>query len=182
LKEFGTLKSGTLKFQTLKFQTILQAVEHHDEKSYTESIGSTQEGISELLDILSAADDLDALGAIGVYRYAEIYLFRGIPITDLPGRVLTNLEARMTKLNHVFKDLPDFMKGHMKRHALIRDFYERLKGDILNGGRGQTRELMDLISFSLENKINLMNPDIKMADLSPGLRSFMEQLHSETGR
>lgn len=184
LKEFGTLRFGTLESQTLRFQTILRAVEHHDEKSYTESIGSTQEGMPELLDILSAADDLDALGAIGVYRYAEMYLFRKISVVDLPGRVLSNLEARMIKLNYVFKDLPDFMKGHMVRHAMIRDFYERLKGDILTGGRGQSWEwqLIDLISFSMENKINLMNPDIKMADLSPGLRSFMEQLHSETGR
>ena len=31
-----------------------------------------------LLTILSVADDLDAFGFIGIYRYSEIYLTRGI--------------------------------------------------------------------------------------------------------
>jgi hypothetical protein len=31
-----------------------------------------------MLTILSVADDLDAFGYIGIYRYIEIYLERGI--------------------------------------------------------------------------------------------------------
>ena len=33
---------------------------------------------NDLLTILSVSDDLDAFGYIGIYRYTEIYLTRGI--------------------------------------------------------------------------------------------------------
>ncbi len=42
------------------------------EKDYTSKRGS-----NDLLTVLSVADDLDAFGFAGIYRYSEIYLMTG---------------------------------------------------------------------------------------------------------
>ena len=79
-----------------EFESILAAIELHDTKEariYPES--GTPPGI---LAILSVADDLEAMGIIGIYRYAEIYLLRGIPLELLATRVLENAEKRIRNL------------------------------------------------------------------------------------
>lgn len=79
-----------------EFESILAAIELHDTKEariYPEA--GTPPGI---LGILSVADDLEAMGIIGVYRYAEIYLLREIPLELLGSRVLENAEKRIRNL------------------------------------------------------------------------------------
>ena len=79
-----------------EYDRILEAIEMHDRKEarfYPEAESSTG-----ILKILSMADDLEAMGVIGIYRYAEIYLLRGIPLEDLGVRILENAENRILNL------------------------------------------------------------------------------------
>ncbi len=80
------------------FDRILEAIEKHDRKEarfYPDPETETSPGI---LGILSVADDLEAMGVIGIYRYAEIYLHRGISLEELGNRILENAEQRYLNL------------------------------------------------------------------------------------
>jgi hypothetical protein len=100
---------------------LLEAVEKHDDKEYTQ----THPDPASLLTLLNLADDLDAFGLVGVYRYAEIYLMRGISLDDIPGKVLLNLD---TRYNHLIGLLPPASKAYAERcrnrFLLTRNFYE----------------------------------------------------------
>jgi HD superfamily phosphodiesterase len=74
---------------TIEFSDILDAVENHDYKEYT-VINKPE----NLLTILSVADDLDAFGFIGIYRYLEIYLARSKPLDELGNLIIENSEGR----------------------------------------------------------------------------------------
>ncbi|MCK5068571.1 MAG: HD domain-containing protein [Bacteroidales bacterium] len=80
------------------FDIILEAIEMHDRKDariYHDPETGKSPGI---LGILSVADDLEAMGVIGIYRYAEIYLQRGIPLEELGDRILENSGLRFLNL------------------------------------------------------------------------------------
>ncbi len=70
---------------------MLEAIEYHDVKNYSDASKNKSNNIYHLLTI---ADDLDALGALGVYRYIEIYLVRGIEIHEIPIQILNNVRQR----------------------------------------------------------------------------------------
>jgi HD superfamily phosphodiesterase len=68
---------------------ILEAIEYHDIKDY-----SSNKNANELLKILSLADDLDAFGFTGIYRYTEIYLIRGISQLEIGHLIRKNASGR----------------------------------------------------------------------------------------
>jgi len=81
------------------FDSILDAIEMHDRKEAWVYSDPERDGAPGILGILSAADDLEAMGVIGIYRYAEIYLQRGIPLKELGQRVLRNANQRFSNLS-----------------------------------------------------------------------------------
>ena len=72
------------------FEEILNAIELHDDKNYL----ITKQTPDSVISVLCNADDLDAFGKIGVIRYTEIYLMRGINMKELPKHVINNLNKR----------------------------------------------------------------------------------------
>lgn len=86
LDQYGSL----VDFDTTE---VLEAIEFHDDKEYQSSSHR-----SLVSDILSMADDLDAFGAIGVYRYIEIYLLRDIDTSLMAEVVLRNAAGRYKHL------------------------------------------------------------------------------------
>ena len=80
-------------------EEILRAIELHDRKDVQIYRSFNPETPPEILTFLSVADDLEALGIIGVYRYAEIYLKRGIPLEELGTRILANVKTRFEHLS-----------------------------------------------------------------------------------
>jgi len=82
-----------------RFEEILQAIELHDRKDVQLYTAFSRDDPPEILGILTVADDLEALGVIGVYRYAEIYLKRGITLKELGNRILENVKIRFENLS-----------------------------------------------------------------------------------
>jgi len=82
-----------------RFEEITRAIELHDRKEVQVYKSFSRESPPEILGILSVADDLEALGTIGIYRYAEIYLKRSIPLEELGTRILENVRARFKHLS-----------------------------------------------------------------------------------
>ncbi len=107
------------------FEEILNSIEKHDDKEY-----KTKSQADSILSILSIADDLDAFGNIGVIRYTEIYLMRGISINELPKLVLENLDKRFLNFEKDFKIYPDLFTNHKSRYLITRKFFEELNKEI----------------------------------------------------
>lgn len=104
------------------FDSVLDAIEMHDRK---ESRNVSKEGGTPgILEILSVADDLEAMGIIGIYRYAEIYLLRGIPMEDLGWRILDNAEHRIRNLSSL-GFCPGLIGQYKKQFDELTVFYRK---------------------------------------------------------
>jgi hypothetical protein len=107
----------------------LEAIEMHDDKSYISGIDRAKK--PGILSILSVCDDVDAYGATGVLRYAEIYLLRSITMDDLPRLVLDNIRKRFAYFSSLEWVPRSFHDLHRTRYDLACRFYDdiRREGD-----------------------------------------------------
>lgn len=115
---------------TTNLDAILHAIEAHDDKSVKNDAALTPQGTINLDRLVSTADDLDALGTIGVFRYIEIYLKRGIPDSQLPSKVAANINNRFASLANSYSILPPFVEKQRKRYLKAIDFFDNLAQQI----------------------------------------------------
>jgi HD superfamily phosphodiesterase len=106
---------------------ILDAIEFHDDKSYRNEIFQNQE---KLLPWLCIADDLDAFGNIGVYRFWEINNLRHISKGQMPEKIMLSLENRMNYFSDVYPFRDDFYNSQIKRSNRTANFFIRMKKEI----------------------------------------------------
>ena len=106
------------------FDNVLQAIENHDQKDYKGGIQA--ESKFDVQQLLNIADDLDALGIIGAYRYIEIYLLRHIKTELLSEAVLANLGGRFQHFSDVFADDPSLIKAQSHRYISAKNYYKDL--------------------------------------------------------
>ena len=113
-----------------RFGEILRAIELHDRKE--EKIYESFEPgrTPEILAILSVADDLEALGTIGIYRYAEIYLRRDIPLGELGSRVLSNASRRFQKLEIACALCTVLLDRFREEYIELCEFYEQYQAQV----------------------------------------------------
>jgi hypothetical protein len=100
------------------FQDVLLAIEKHDNKEY-----KTSSGIIDLLTILSVADDLDAFGLTGVYRYSEIYLRRGIRPEEIGYKIMKNADGRFENFKNIFGFSEKLLQKHRMRYKTLINFF-----------------------------------------------------------
>jgi len=106
--------------------TILKAIEKHDDKNYSSPPSlASDEGI--ILSLLSLADDMDAFGFIGVFRYYEIYILRNITASQLPERILPNLDHRFRTMETRLAPWPDILRKQKKRYLITHNFFVNLQ-------------------------------------------------------
>ena len=105
---------------------ILDAVEKHDDKSYGNLPVAAKNKPDDILTMLTVCDDLDAFGALGVFRYLEIYLHRGIPLQQIPAKTIENLRKRFQYLVQQYGEMKEFMQEQEKRCQYTVDFYNEL--------------------------------------------------------
>jgi len=114
-----------------RFESGLHAIEYHDDKDYTSGHDDPGEKPS-LLRLLSLADDLDALGYAGVFRYYEIYTLRGIILQQLPTSVLDNLGNRFALMSEMLDNHARFKNAMNKRYQITRNFFLQLNAELQN--------------------------------------------------
>jgi HD superfamily phosphodiesterase len=102
----------------LEFSDVLDAIENHDNKEY-----AVIKKPGDLLTILSVADDLDAFGFIGIYRYLEIYLARNKPLIELGDLINENSEGRFQNFLRTFGFNTELVEKHSKRYEIISSFF-----------------------------------------------------------
>lgn len=100
------------------FLDVLETIENHDRKDYS---GETV--ISDLLDILSVADDLDAFGYAGIFRYSEIYLKRGIPPAEIGHLIRKNAAMRFDNFVRIYSDCSEYILKHRLRYDILDNFF-----------------------------------------------------------
>jgi hypothetical protein len=105
------------------FPEILRAIELHDRKGEPVYGPFRPEVPPEILGILTVADDLEALGTIGIYRYAEIYLQRGLPLEELGSRVLANAKSRFEMFRESCRLCPALIRKYLPQYEELNSFY-----------------------------------------------------------
>ncbi len=122
-------KNNSIKIP--KLSEALFLIKHHDDKSYQNEVYKTGKP-NDNLSILCVADDLDAFGSIGVFRYSEIYTLRGISINDLAPKVISNLNNRFSNFVKVYDHYPHLIQQHRSRYLTTMSFYEDLNNELDN--------------------------------------------------
>lgn len=110
-----------------EFTDLLDTVTNHDRKEYQKKQES-----SALFVYLSVADDLDALGFTGIYRYIEIYLKRDIDLYDLGRLVISNVKERFDNFLYHFGKFPVLVEKHRSRFQTVMDFFETYNKELEN--------------------------------------------------
>ncbi len=108
-----------------EFKDVLDAIENHDDKEYKKFSEN-----SLLLKLLSVADDLDAFGYTGIYRYSEIYILRRIDLRLLGEEVRRNLKFRFENFNRIFGNYPEIIHKHESRFIETDNFFRNFSEQI----------------------------------------------------
>jgi HD superfamily phosphodiesterase len=101
-----------------EFSGLLEAIENHDRKDY-----AGEKYTNDLFTILSVADDLEAFGFTGIYRYSEIYLTRNIKPEILGLRIIENAKKRFQHFRNTFEVYPDLFQKHEERYFVLLRFF-----------------------------------------------------------
>ena len=117
---------------------MLEAIEHHDDKTYHQS-GELFSGKKiNLLSILNVCDDMDAFSYCGIYRYSEIYLLRGISIDELGQQVISNASQRFGNFLTRCMQLPEMIKTHAPRYDTLENFFRQYNAQLRKDPTGRT--------------------------------------------
>jgi HD superfamily phosphodiesterase len=162
----------------LNIDLILDMIERHDDKDYT-YYAIVQQCPSPAT-ILNISDDLDAFGNIGVYRYTEIYHFRGISVNDLPSLVLPNLEGRFQHFAQQFGQLKALISLHRKRFERTLDFFINLEKELEQRypTEGKYQKIMRILiefSNSSDSDIHVFLERAIKTNAEPGVNKFFAE-------
>lgn len=109
---------------------LFQAIILHDDKNYAN--GQTIESKPGIYRILTLADDLDALGCLGLLRYLEIYWKRGISKKLILSEIERNLISRFKFLSQQLNFDPTLLYGQQFRFEQGMQVLLNLKESHLN--------------------------------------------------
>jgi hypothetical protein len=180
---FRNSEQSTPQPEKESYRSILHAIENHDDKSPKPS-AQYNKIVPGLLKLLSTCDDMDAFGMMGIYRYAEIYLLRGIEPEQLPLKVSKNVRNRFENLKANFRELEEFIGVQESRFRQVYDFYLRLSQAFASRNEKPSwePELIEMFHVSLLHRVNLLKPDrvISMTEFDPEIREWFNSLDAES--
>ncbi len=155
---------------------ILIAVKKHDDKSYSSALSAaSDEGI--ILSVLSTADDMDAFGTIGVFRYYEIYSLRNVKVKEMAGEVLPNLDRRYEVMGSKLQCCPEAFSDTGRRYLITRRFFEDLKA-----GDSRALKVTDIFEHSIRaprKKPEAAIPEILRNFREPYVSGFFNRMQEE---
>ncbi len=117
---------------------ILDAIEHHDDKSYRFTSEITTGNKANLLTVLNICDDMDAFSYCGIYRYSEIYLLRGISMEELGQQVISNASGRFRNFMSNCMHLPGMIKTHAPRYDVLENFFRQYNAQLRKDPSGRS--------------------------------------------
>ena len=173
---------GTRNLFPDDFADVLEAIEHHDDKVYTNSAVEN----NRILKILSAADDLDAFGYAGIYRYLDIYIARGISLVNVGHEIRENANKRFRNFRKGFRKYPEFFSKHRKRYYFLDSFMSAYNTQITdphpdNSNENPEYQIVSMVSEMVKRGINPSGIKELYNDpgIRPGIRYFFDRLDNE---
>ena len=160
-------------FQSHDMNEVLEAIEKHDDKSKKSVAEGTPYSKKTIVKLVSASDDLDALGYIGVFRYIEIYLKRGVPDNEIAKKVMENLRNRFSNFLNTYSDLTKFSEKQKIRFKETYDFFDELTTQIAQNKKADDNQLAVFYILKeklVENKKGI-NETIELA-LSSDIKNY----------
>jgi HD superfamily phosphodiesterase len=159
-----------------EFAVALEAIEYHDDKDYL-----AHPKDNKVLDILSVADDLDAFGITGIFRYTEIYLKRGISLRDIGSKILKNAESRFENLGKSKGLSPEFRRKHGERYNYLIDFFRQYNKEFnsYNFSSPSPSGHCGIIQMLANNYINKYSDNPEKYSNDPFITDFFYHLQSE---
>jgi len=115
------------RFSSDVFSEALYVIENHDNKEY-----SFVNNPEDLITILSVADDLDAFGYIGIYRYLEIYIARKKPMMELGHLIADNCETRYQHLLRSYGFDSELVRKYTMRYETLSSFFSSYNQQVLH--------------------------------------------------
>jgi HD superfamily phosphodiesterase len=134
---------------------VLEAIEYHDNKDYISNASR-----NELLTVLSVADDLDAFGLTGVFRYTEIYLAREIGLDTIGYMIRENARKRYVNFIKTFGSVDELVIKHWERYYLLDMFFNKYNAQLPSYHLGTNQPsgfcgVVEIISIILKNNLRL---------------------------
>lgn len=137
-----------------EYHDVLDAIENHDNKDYESNTGK-----NDILTILTISDDLDAFGFIGISRYSEIYLIRGINTAILGTLIRENAAKRFANF---VKTIPakELTEKHRIRYDSLDHFFIKYNEQLSSNQSGKSDcsgycGVIEMISLIIERKTDL---------------------------
>jgi HD superfamily phosphodiesterase len=164
-----------------EYSDVLDTVEYHDKKDYSQADKPT-----DLLAVLSVADDLDAFGYIGIFRYLEIYIFRNKPMNELGDLIIANSEIRFQNFLRSCGYCQDLVEKHSKRYEVTASFFNRYNQQVpfyrfddqaTSGYCGVAEIIRQRLNNDLSEKRNV---DSLISFPDPVIQWFFNELYNES--
>lgn len=157
------LQGRPLKSEDYKPE-LLEAIILHDDKSYSHKKG--KEEVPGIYQVLTVADDLDALGALGLFRYIEIYYGRGIDIKQMAKRIEKNIKSRISFIRSKLSFDAELEEKHFER-------YQRAYFNLKMLGEEELTEICKLIEHKIEINSTLL---MRSFTYSSKLHDFLSEV------
>lgn len=156
---------------------MLDAIEKHDDKREKNLEASSIEDIITTHRLVTTADDMDAFGYIGVFRYTEIYLKRGIPAAQIPHKVVANLKGRFNNFWQSYSLLQKLAAQQKLRYNQTLSFFTNL-----DASDEEHMMVFNILTEQIEQKNSELNSIISQAlskSGTPFVVTFMNSLKIE---
>jgi HD superfamily phosphodiesterase len=142
-------------FPENEWSDVLDAIENHDNKDYISNASG-----NELLTVLSVADDLDAFGLTGIFRYSEIYLTRGIDPEKIGYMIRENAEKRFDNFVKTIGSDSEIYQKHSKRYYILDDFFRKYNEQLHSYQFGTPNPsgycgVIEIFLYSMNKKLKL---------------------------
>ena len=163
------------------FTEVLEAIEYHDNKDYT-----SNSFMNSLLTILSVADDLDAFGCIGIFRYSEINLTRETGYDKIGYMIRENAQKRYDYFIKTFGSIDDLVIKHWERYYLLDMFFAKYNEQLPSYHFGTTHPsgfcgVVEMVANVMRNNLDLkdfyMKPEKHTSD--PLILWYLTELKKE---
>ena len=162
------------------FPGLLKAIREHDNKEYRRP--STEAYLSS---ILSVADDLDAFGFTGIYRYLEIYSLRGYELETIGQRIRENAAKRFAHFEKCFGSAETFTKAQRKRYLILDNYFREYNKEIKSQKynllhKSGHQQVIELISEAIRLKKDLYEFISETnSERDPVVKWFFDELKNE---
>jgi hypothetical protein len=166
------------RLPVFEFTESLFAIEHHDNKEY-----ATINKPENLLNILSVADDLDAFGFIGIYRYLEIYIARNKSMPELGNLIIDNCENRFHHFMRSYGFIPHIRDKHSGRFEIINSFFQSYNQQAVsyifdNHNTSGYCGVAEIIAQNLKEKKNIQSSSL-LTYPDPVIQWYLGELATE---